>query len=153
MVFFRPVQCGVERAPPCVGFFIISVITVRKLLRTNQHYDTLYARCPSSLSPRQQLPSETEGHAVRTDDEVKMDAEDGHESQRHQAEVLQSPSHVLRPDREEPDVVRNVTGGFAANKTLSPDSDAETNSCSLRRRRNRSRHISCIVKVNTATLI
>lgn len=26
--------------------------------------------CPSSLSHRQQLPPQTEGHAVRTDDEV-----------------------------------------------------------------------------------
>lgn len=47
------------------------------------------------LSLREQLLSETERHAVRTDDEVKVDAKDGHEPQRHQAEALQSPSHVL----------------------------------------------------------
>lgn len=33
-----------------------------------------------------------------------MDVEDGHESQRHQAEALQSPGHVLRRDRREPAV-------------------------------------------------
>lgn len=52
-----------------------------------------------SLSLRQRLLSETERHAVRTDDEVEMDAEDGHEPQRHQAEALQSPSHVLNSGR------------------------------------------------------
>lgn len=51
---------------------------------------------PVSLSLRQRfLLSETERHAVRTDDEVKVDAEDGHEPQLHQAEALQSPSDVL----------------------------------------------------------
>lgn len=56
----------------------------------------MHAAPPISLSLRQQLPqSETERHAVRTEDEVKMDAEDGNEPQRHQAEALQSPSHVL----------------------------------------------------------
>lgn len=64
---------------------------------------------PPSFSLRQRLPSETERHAVRTDDEVEMDAEDGHEPQRHQAETLQSPSHVLNSDWREPNVVRNVT--------------------------------------------
>lgn len=58
-----------------------------------------------SLSLRQRLLSETERHAVRTDDEVEMDAEDGHEPQRHQAEALQSPSHVLNSGR------RNRTWG------------------------------------------
>lgn len=40
-------------------------------------------------------PTEPERHAVCADDEVKMDAEDGHEPQRLQAEALQSPSDVL----------------------------------------------------------
>lgn len=59
------------------------------------------ALSPPLLSLRQQLPSETKRHAVRTDDEVKMEAEDRHEPQHHQAEALQSPSHVLNSDRRE----------------------------------------------------
>ena len=51
---------------------------------------------PFSLSLRQRLvPSEPERHEVRTDDEVEMDAEDGHEPQLLQAEALQNPNHVL----------------------------------------------------------
>lgn len=44
---------------------------------------------------RRRLPAEAEGHAVRPDDEVQVDAEDGDEPQHHQTETLQSPSHVL----------------------------------------------------------
>lgn len=44
---------------------------------------------------RQWLPAEAAGHAVRSDDEVQVDAEDGNEPQQHQTETLQSSSHVL----------------------------------------------------------
>lgn len=51
----------------------------------------------SLLPLRRRHPSEAAGHAVRPDDEVKVDVEDGREQQRHQAEALQSPGHVLKP--------------------------------------------------------
>lgn len=41
------------------------------------------------------LPAEAAGYAVRPDDEVQVDAEDGDEPQCHQTEALQGPSHVL----------------------------------------------------------
>lgn len=47
------------------------------------------------MSGRQRIPAEAAGHAVRPDDEVQVDAEDGDEPQQHQAETLQSTSHVL----------------------------------------------------------
>lgn len=53
---------------------------------------------------RWQHPTEPAGHAVRPDDEVKMEAEDGDEAQHHQAETLQGTGHVLIPDHREPDV-------------------------------------------------
>lgn len=69
---------------------------------TSQPHDTLHVIPPFSVFLRQQLvPSETERHAVRTDDEVKVDAEDGRQPQRHQTEALQSPSYVLNSDWRE----------------------------------------------------
>lgn len=56
------------------------------------------------MSGRWQPPAEPAGHAVRPDDEVKMEAEDGDEAQHHQAETLQSTGHLLIPDHREPDV-------------------------------------------------
>lgn len=50
---------------------------------------------PCSVSGRRRLPAEAAGHAVRSDDEVQVDAEDGDEPQQHQTETLQSSSHVL----------------------------------------------------------
>lgn len=47
------------------------------------------------MSGRRWLPAEAAGHAVRPDDEVQVDAEDGDEPQHHQTEALQGPSHVL----------------------------------------------------------
>lgn len=47
------------------------------------------------VSGRRQHPAEASGHAVRPDDEVKMEAEDGDEAQQHQAEALQDAGHVL----------------------------------------------------------
>lgn len=47
------------------------------------------------MSGRRRLPAEAAGHAVRSDDEVQVDAEDGDEPQQHETETLQSPSHVL----------------------------------------------------------
>lgn len=51
---------------------------------------------------RGQHPAETSGHAVRPDDEVKMEAEDGDEAQQHQAETLQNAGHVLIGDQRDP---------------------------------------------------
>ncbi|XP_021114288.1 zinc finger protein 622 isoform X2 [Heterocephalus glaber] len=42
-----------------------------------------------------QGPGAREGHAVRPEDEVQVDAEDWHEEQRHQADALPGPSEVL----------------------------------------------------------
>lgn len=53
---------------------------------------------------RGQHPAEASGHAVRPDDEVKMEAKDGHEAQHHQAEALQDAGHVLISDHRGPDV-------------------------------------------------
>lgn len=84
------VQHVLQNELPLVFAFIIAA--------PKPHYDMLFL----SLSFRQQLlPSETERHAIRTDDEVKMDAEDGNEPQRHQAKALQGPSYVLNWDRTE----------------------------------------------------
>lgn len=47
------------------------------------------------MSGRRWLPAEAAGHAVRPDDEVQVDAEDGDEPQHHQTEALQGPSYVL----------------------------------------------------------
>lgn len=47
------------------------------------------------MSRRRWLPAEAAGHAVRPDDEVQVDAEDGDEPQHHQTEALQGPSHFL----------------------------------------------------------
>jgi len=52
----------------------------------------------TSLSLRLLL-SETKRHAVRAEDEVQVDDEDGHEPQLHLATPLQSPGHVLSWDR------------------------------------------------------
>lgn len=53
---------------------------------------------------RGQHPAETPRYAVRPDDEVKMEAEDGDEAQHHQAETLQNAGHVLISDQRDPDV-------------------------------------------------
>lgn len=65
---------------------------------------------------RGQRPAEAEGHAVRPDDEVKMEAEDGGEAQQHQAETLQSTGHVLIPGQTGPDGSRR--GGPAPDLEL-----------------------------------
>lgn len=52
--------------------------------------------CLSVCPSRRLSPAETEGHAVRPEDEIPLDAEDGDEQQHHQAEALQSSGYVLR---------------------------------------------------------